>query len=49
MSAKDNIMYRDGIIGSHFGVGGMDQIITPLQVLSLIRKVLRLLIAAFWV
>ena len=27
ISAEDYIVYRDGITGSHFSVGGMDQII----------------------
>ena len=47
MSAKEVIVYREGITGSHFGVGEIDQRIIPLQVSSLIVDVLRLLTAAF--
>src|ERR1700684_2234513 len=47
MSAEEVIAYKEGITGSHFGVGGMDRIITPLQVSSFIAEVLRLSTAAF--
>ena len=47
MSAEEVIAYREGITGSHFGVGGIDQIIIPLHVLSLIADVLSLSMAAF--
>ena len=49
ISAEDDIVYNDGITGNHFGVGGIDQIIIPLQVSLFITDVLRLSIAAFQV
>ena len=48
ISAKEDITYNDGITGSHFGVGRIDQIIMPFQVSSSIAKVLKLSTAAFW-
>ena len=47
ISADDNIAYNDGITGSHFAVGGMDRIMIPRQVSSLITDVPRLLTVAF--
>jgi hypothetical protein len=47
MSAEEAMVYNEGITGSHFAVGGMEQIITPLQVSSVIGIVLRLSTAAF--
>jgi hypothetical protein len=47
MSAADVIAYKDGITGSHFGVGGIDLIMIPLHVSSLIIAALRLSTAAF--
>ena len=47
ISAEEDIAYRDGMTGSHFGVGGIDQIIIPLQVSSSITEVLKLLTATF--
>ena len=41
------IVYNEGITGSHFAVGGMDQIIIPLQVSSDIVELLRLSTTAF--
>ena len=46
MSAEDDIVYRDGTTGSHFAVGGIDQIITPCQVSSFIIDVPKLSMAA---
>ena len=43
MSAEEVIAYREGITGSHFGIGGIDLITIPLQVSSFIADVLRLL------
>ena len=34
MSAKEDIAYKDRITGSHFGIGGIDQIIIPLHISS---------------
>ncbi len=34
MSTEEVIIYNDGITGSHFAVGGIDRIITPLSHLS---------------
>lgn len=45
--AEVAIAYREGITGSHFAVGGMDRIIIPLQVSSVIVELLRLSTAAF--
>lgn len=47
MSAEVVIAYREGITGSHFAVGGMDQIMIPLQVSSVMVGVLRLSTATF--
>jgi hypothetical protein len=41
------IEYKEGITGSHFVVGGMDLIITPLQASSDITEELRLSSVAF--
>ena len=49
ISADDDNAYRDGITGSHFAVGGIDQIIIPRQASSLITDVLRLSMAALHV
>lgn len=48
MSAEVVIEYNEGITGSQFTVGGIDQIIIPLQVSSDIAELLRLSTAAFW-
>ena len=47
ISADEDITYRDGITGSHFAVGGIDQIIIPFQVSSVIADVLKLSTATF--
>jgi hypothetical protein len=49
MSAEVDIVYRDGITGSHFDVGGMDLIMIPLQVSSDIISAPKLSTAAFLV
>jgi len=49
ISADEVMVYREGITGSHLGVGGMDLIRIPLQVSSVITDVLRLSTAAFLV
>ena len=41
ISAEDVIAYNEGITGSHFGVGGIDRIMIPLQVSSDIVDVVR--------
>src|ERR1700678_1799674 len=41
-SAEDDIAYNDGITGSHFAVGGIDLIIIPRHVSSLITEASRL-------
>ena len=46
MSAEEVIEYNDGITGSHFVVGGMDLMIIPLQVSSVIAELLKLSTAA---
>jgi hypothetical protein len=46
MSAEVVIVYKDGITGSHFAVGGIDLIIIPLQASSDIPEELRLSTAA---
>lgn len=46
MSAEVVIEYKEGITGSHFEVGGIDQMIVSLQVSSVIGEVLRLSTAA---
>jgi hypothetical protein len=49
ISVEEDIVYNDGITGSHFAVGGIDQIIIPFQVSSFIADVLRLSMATFQV
>ena len=46
-STEELIAQREGITGNHLAVGGMDRMITPLQVSSVMATVLRLLIATF--
>ena len=45
--AEEVMVYSDGMTGSHFVVGGIDQIIVPLQVSSFIGAVVRLSTATF--
>lgn len=47
ISAGEVRIYREGITGSHFGVGGMERINMLHQVSLLIGVVLRLSMAAF--
>ena len=47
MSTDEVIAYRDGITGSHFDVGGIDQILIPLHALSPIVELLKLSTATF--
>ena len=47
MSAEELNLYSDGITGSHFMVGGIDRMMIPLQVSSVIGVVVRLSTAAF--
>ena len=50
MMLADTLMeYRDGITGSHLAVGGMECMIMPHQVSSVIADLLRLSRAAFQV
>ena len=49
ISAEEDIAYNDGITGSHFAVGGMDQIMIPHQVSSFIMEVPKLSMAALQV
>ena len=49
MSTDEFIEYSKGITSSHFAVGGIDLMIIPLQVLSVIAGVLRLSTATFLV
>jgi len=47
ISADVAIVYKEGITGSQFDVGGIDRIIIPLQVSSDIVELHRLSTAAF--
>ena len=49
ISAEEDIAYNEGITGSHFGEGGIDQMRIPLQVSSDIIEVLKLSTVAFLV
>lgn len=49
ISANEEIAHNKGITSSHFGSGGIDQIMIPLQVSLLIAEVLRLSMATFQV
>jgi hypothetical protein len=47
MSAGEVRVYREGITGSHLGVGGMERMMIPRHVSSFIAVALRLSMAAF--
>ena len=49
ISAEEGNAYNEGITGSHLTVGGMDRMIIPLQVSSVITDELKLSTAAFLV
>ena len=49
ISAEEDIVYNDGITGSHFAVGRMDWIMIPHQVSSFITEVPKLSTAALQV